>query len=287
MKRYFYPTIPALVILGIFVLFSNWIPQTRWEPPKRVELGGALTPGELARQGEKLVRNRGCLVCHTIEQGVGEKGRGRGPNLWGISSRPRATLDYLVESLYEPGAFVVEGYASIMPAVHQPPSNLTYEEATAVVAYLQSLGGRPTVKVGDIRRHGAVPQATPQPTPGATPQPTPAPSAGQPVATPRATPTPAAVTPDIQAMLDKYACTACHALAGKGGALGPALDRPGVNVELTATGLSLGDYVRQSLLDPGAHLSQGYPDIMPKDLGARMSPQEREALVHFLAGVKR
>jgi hypothetical protein len=38
---------------------------------------------------------------------------------------------------------------------------LSYEELTAVVAYLQSLGGRPTVRVGDLPRPEGLPQATP------------------------------------------------------------------------------------------------------------------------------
>ena len=143
--RIIYATLPAVVMLLVFTLFSNWIPQTRWEPPKKVEIKAGLSPRELATLGEGLVRERGCLVCHTIESGVGLQGRGRGPNFFGIGARPGVDAAYLIESMYKPEAKVVEGYPNIMPRLA-----LTREETAAIINYLQSLGGRPGVQVKDV-----------------------------------------------------------------------------------------------------------------------------------------
>ncbi len=50
------PLVPALAVLGFFVWFSNWIPQTRWEPPRARAIGAQMSPTDLARVGAVLVR---------------------------------------------------------------------------------------------------------------------------------------------------------------------------------------------------------------------------------------
>ncbi|MFQ5757545.1 MAG: c-type cytochrome, partial [Acidiferrobacterales bacterium] len=155
---YVTPMVPALLIVGFFVWFANWIPQTRWEPPEKLRIEAGMAPAQLAALGKIIVRQRGCLACHTKERGAGVKGAGRGPNLAGIAMRraqgvsggPDNLVDYLVQALYDPGAYLVEGYANIMPASTGAPAKLSYEEVVAVINYLQSLGAAPSVKVGDI-----------------------------------------------------------------------------------------------------------------------------------------
>ena len=141
MLRYVTPLIPAFVVIGFFVWFANWIPQTRWQPPQAQEISAALTSAELAQVGQTIVRQRGCLACHTLEPGAGVKGGGRGPNLSGIAARraqvvkggPDNLVDYLAQALYEPGAYLVEGYANIMPPSNGAPAALSYEEVVAVI----------------------------------------------------------------------------------------------------------------------------------------------------------
>ncbi|MBI2970566.1 MAG: cytochrome c, partial [Gammaproteobacteria bacterium] len=147
-RAYTTATLPALVVLVFFVWFANWIPQTRWTPPVRQAVAAEMSPAQLARIGEKIVRERGCLTCHTLEPGVGVQGHGRGPNLIGIAARraggapggPSTLVDYLAQSLHEPGTYLVEGYANIMPASTRPPAKLDDGEVVAVINYLQSLG---------------------------------------------------------------------------------------------------------------------------------------------------
>ncbi len=273
--QYAFATLPALAVLGLFAYFSNWIPQTRWEPPQKRQISEQMTPIELAKIGEVLARERGCMLCHTLEPGVGVKGLGRGPNFFqlalrrkeGVPGGPNDLISYLVQALYEPGAYVVENYPNIMPPSWAPPAKLTYEELTAVIAYLQSLGGTPSVRVGQI----------PKPPTGASPF------------TPSTPKPPAGLSPEeiaeAQKLLEKYGCMACHSLGGQGGQLGPALDRPGISEEAKELGLSLEEYLRQSILNPGAYVVEGFSDVMPKDLGKKMTAEEFELLVRYLASL--
>ena len=47
--------------------------------------------------------------------------------------------------MYEPNAFIVPGFNPAMPPINQPPIGLTDQEILCVIAYLQTLGGTPTV----------------------------------------------------------------------------------------------------------------------------------------------
>lgn len=274
--RYLLATIPALVVLAFFTYFANWIPQTRWDPPKKREISAAMAPAEMAKLGEAIVRERGCMACHTLEPGAGVVGGGRGPNLFGLATRrangvpggPATITDYLVQALYAPGAYIVEGYAPIMPPAIGPPAKLEYEEVVAVINYLQSLGGAPSVKVGDIPRPprgGEKAAAAPQSTTGGQPR-----------------------SADAAAIVERYGCVACHVVGGKGGNLGPSLDNVGATAAKRVPGLSAEEYLRQSIIDPNAYVVEGFtPGLMPQDFGDKMTAKELEALVQYLLSLRR
>src|SRR5262249_13538901 len=102
--------------------------------------------------GEEIYKTKGtCEVCHRI----GQKGT-RAPDLAGIGSRagtrkPGVTAKaYIIESLLQPTAYVVEGYPPIMPAGDKPPIGLSRSELWALTAFLESLGGTVDVKLDDI-----------------------------------------------------------------------------------------------------------------------------------------
>jgi len=262
---YVTPLVPAFVVLGFFVWFANWIPQTRWEPPKVQAISAALTPPELAEVGRTIVRQRGCLACHTIEPGAGVKGAGRGPNLAGVAARraqgvkdgPGNLVDYLAQALYEPGAYLVEGYADIMPPSIAAPANLSYEEAVAVIAYLQSLGKTPTVKVGDVPR---------------------------PAASARSAQPAGAATGDPVALFAALACDGCHSLKAGETKVGPALDAAGMKQAAAERGMSLEAFLMESIVDPKAYERKEFPNgVMPQDYGTRMNATQLAALVRYLA----
>jgi cbb3-type cytochrome c oxidase subunit III len=71
-------------------------------------------------------------------------------------------------------------------------------------------------------------------------------------------------------------CSGCHTLkaAGASGTTGPNLDQM-IPSQSAAE-------VKKSIVDPSAKIAQGYPDVMPKNFGQLISPQELNALVQFL-----
>lgn len=269
--QYVTATIPALAILGFFVWFANSIPQTRWEPPQKQEINARMAPAELAAVGETLSRQRGCMACHTIEPAAGVRGGGRGPN-WadiavrraqGVPGGPGALVDYLVQALYEPGAHLVEGYANIMPPATSPPANLSYEEVVAVINYLQSLGGKPSVKVGDIPR------------PAVEARRGVAPSGGR-------RPPEAAVTNPV-AIFATFGCTACHSLTPGEVKVGPPLDAANLKKTAADRGMSPEAYVMDSIVNPWAFEKEGFPPrSMPPDFGEKLTAAQLEALVKYL-----
>ncbi|MCI4625892.1 MAG: cytochrome c [Candidatus Magnetoovum sp. WYHC-5] len=128
--------IAALLITGFYTWFGNSIPQTAWEAPKKKTFTPQMKPSELAVEGKDIFKSAGCGVCHSV---TGEKLRG--PDLSQVSTR----MDSGVMA-----AFLYSGTAVMPPAV-KPPANLNDDEVTALVAYLQTLGGKASVKIGDIK----------------------------------------------------------------------------------------------------------------------------------------
>jgi mono/diheme cytochrome c family protein len=128
--------IVAIVITGFYAWFGNSIPQSAWEAPKKKVLTPDMTPRQLAEEGKEIFKKAGCGVCHSV---TGEKLRG--PDLSRIGAERDA----------ETMAAILYSGTSVMPPANKPPANLNDAEITAVVAYMQSLGGRPKVKIGDIK----------------------------------------------------------------------------------------------------------------------------------------
>lgn len=274
LQRVVTPVVPALLVLAFFVWFSNWIPQTRWDPPQARAIGAQMTPAELGRVGALLTRERGCLACHTNEPGVGVKGQGRGPNFADLAARrtngvaggPSDLAAYLTQSLYEPGAYLVEGYANLMPPSYRPPAKLTYEEVTAVVNYLMSLGGNPAVKIGDLPR-------PPQQTAGAAAAP-----AARPVAVSAA---------DATGVLETHNCLACHALELTPDSPAPPFLAATLRDSAAARGLSLEAYLIESIVLPRAFVRGDFqPDLMPEDYGALLTARDLHLVVAYLSSLE-
>ena len=186
-------TIPLIARIGALVLASTafytyvgqMVPQKVVLPPEETVLGGELTTDDMVKVGRTIVEGKGlCTTCHTF----GKSGALRFPDLAGIGGRAKtrvpgmSDLDYLAQSLYEPNAFVVEGFPPGMPEINKPPIGLSDEEILCVIAYLQTLGGTPTVTLKTSHKYytaGAPTGAAPTPgtvppggaisTPGATP----------------------------------------------------------------------------------------------------------------------
>ena len=68
--------------------------------------------------------------------------------------------------MYEPLAYVVEGFPPAMPPINQPPIGLSDKEILCVIAYLQSLGGTPTVTLQTKHHYNSGAAPAPASAPG-------------------------------------------------------------------------------------------------------------------------
>jgi mono/diheme cytochrome c family protein len=256
----------ALVVMGGYSWFANSIPQIESKPPEELSLeGGNVTPAQLVKAGEQIYHTKGtCEICHRI----GQKGT-RAPDLAGVGARAAKTKPgmsgkaYLLESLIQPQAYVVEGYPPIMPAVDKPPIALNRSEVWALVAFLESQGGTVDVTLNDI-----------PPTVGA------AGGAGAGAATAEVK-IPGDPKAGEQVFQGKGGCIACHK-AGKIGAspVGPDLSQ--------IAKIQTPDYIMKKILDPkGAGTVAGFPaGVMPPTLGQTLNAKEYTDLVAFLLTLK-
>ena len=163
----------VLATTGFYTYVGQMVPQNEVQPPQETALGSDMTTAEMVKVGQEIMAGKGiCLTCHTI----GKSGALRFPDLGGIGAKAGSRVpglsdvDYLAQSMYEPTAFVVPGFPPAMPPVNQPPIGLTDQEILCVIAYLQTLGGTPTVTMKTTHKYsggaatpgGATPPAAPQ-----------------------------------------------------------------------------------------------------------------------------
>ncbi len=169
-------TIPLPLRIGALVLATTafytyvgqMVPQKEVQPPQETVLSDDLTTADMVTVGREIVEGKGlCTTCHTI----GKSGALRFPDLEGIGSRAESRvpglsdIEYLAQSMYEPDSFIVEGFNPGMPAINKPPIALTDQEILCVIAYLQTLGGTPTVTLQSSHRYLAgAPGIAPAPT---------------------------------------------------------------------------------------------------------------------------
>ena len=157
----------VLATTGFYAYVGQMVPQKEVQPPQETALGGNLTTADMVKVGREIMEGKGlCLTCHTI----GKTGALRFPDLAGVEARANSRVpglndvEYLGQSMYEPLAYVVEGFPPAMPPVNKPPIGLNDQEILCVIAYLQTLGGTPTVTLQTKHKYnsgGAAPGAAP------------------------------------------------------------------------------------------------------------------------------
>lgn len=81
-------------------------------------------------------------------------------------------------------------------------------------------------------------------------------------------------------------CQSCHLVEGRGGSLGPELTHIGTVAGSRAEGVSAGEYIRESLVTPGAYVVPGYNDVMPRGLVSDLSQADLDALVLYLSSLR-
>lgn len=99
-------------------------------------------PDPAVQLGQSLSRSLGCVGCHTADGSASA-----GPSWKALYGKTETLADgstalvdeaYLIESIQDPGAKVVQNFGNFMP----PYPQLTQEQLDGLVAYIKSLGGQ-------------------------------------------------------------------------------------------------------------------------------------------------
>lgn len=223
-----------------------------------------MTTEQMVEAGKKIVDGKGtCLICH----GSGE----RAPKLIGVGERAGgriegySDLDYLAESLYEPEKYIVKPYAPGMTPVNKPPVALNDQEILTVIAYLQSLGGKPSVTMSTKLKYQTAEGSAPKATEAAAADAAPVEFTGQQLAT-------------------NYGCVACHSFTAPIRLVGPSLVDVGKRLSKAE--------IYESIMDPDAKLTEGFPGgTMGQMLGAngfynKVTSKQLKVLVDHLASLQ-
>ena len=252
----------GLMATSFYTYVGYWVPQKETHPPKKVELTNDMSPEELAEKGRELVQAGGkgtCTNCHITPFS-------RAPKLEGVGALAKTRIkgmrdvDYLADSMYKPNDYVVPKFPAIMP---KNPGNLKFKEVVAVIAYLQSLGGKPTVTLkNDLewikKKYGKPEQVT-------------------------------KTEKDVESdklngeqLLNKYGCGNCHKLNEPGKVLGPTLYDIGKKLSRQE--------IYQSIMDPDAVIPKGYQKGMMapalSDFYKKATKKQINTMVDFLVSKK-
>ncbi len=254
----------TLLITLFYRHVGQLVPQKEVPPPEKMEMTGEMTTEQMVGVGKKIVDGK-CMSCHGVQP--------RFPALAGIGGRAGSTIDgysdvdYLAESLYEPNAYIAEGFAAGMTVANKPPLNLNDGEILAVIAYLQSLGGTPTVTMDTELKYQTGDIATP------AKEEAPAEDAGAPKA-----------AFDPAKAFNEYACIGCHSLTGPEKGAGPSLYDIGKRQSKAE--------IYESLMDPDLVIAEGFfPGVMSATLNGngfytKLSAADLKAFVDFLSTKK-
>ena len=162
----------VLATTAFYGYVGQLVPQKEVQAPKETTLRADLTTADMARIGREIMDGKGlCLTCHSI----GKTGALRFPDLAGVDVRAMTRVpglndvEYFAQSMYDPTAYVVAGFPPAMPPINKPPIGLTDQESLCVIAYLQTLGGTPTVTLQTKHHYngGTAPGAPAAPPAGA------------------------------------------------------------------------------------------------------------------------
>jgi len=233
-----------IVVLSTFLWVGNAITNLTGGEKKA---GGAVDISP--EGGEAIFWGKGrCYTCHSLGDNgsavrcpnlgvlgekfplaVGQRAAERAKAREKATGLPYTATDYLVESLANPGAYVVDGYKNEMAIVYAPPISLSLNEIKAVISYLQSQGGE--VDMDALNNPSEISKKFYDRIAAASAAGGGDPGNGETL------------------FFETIGCASCHTLKGQGTKLGP---------DLTSIGLKGIKPISEAILQPAASFVPGY-----------------------------
>lgn len=295
--------IRVFIFLIVIVSAFMWVGYsvTKMTGGEKKATGGAITISPEA--GEAIYWGKGsCYTCHSVgdrgsavrgpnhgvlagkfSQGMGARAVERAKERQKQTGKPYTATDYLVESLADPGAYIVEGYNNVMPYVYKPPMSLNTDEIKALVAYLQSQGGE--VDLDAINKPTEISKPLWDKIVAA--------SSGGGEAAPAGGELIATGDEPVNEIFTKATCVVCHTIPGIEGAegqMGPKLTlktngpRRIKDANYKGKATSTREYIMESIIYPGAYVVPGYPDgVMPQDFGKKLTAKALDKTIDYLS----
>jgi cytochrome c2 len=103
-----------------------------------VAQGAVLEPGSPAAEGAQIIATKPCVGCHTIPGIPGANGQ-VGPNLGGVASRTKIAAGAVAVNSPDDLKKWILNPAALKPGTAMPNVGLTDDEATRIVAFLETL----------------------------------------------------------------------------------------------------------------------------------------------------
>jgi mono/diheme cytochrome c family protein len=273
MKNFILTAALTLAISLIYTGIAFVLPQLPSMPPPEVAMGADVGADQLIPAGKKTFANE-CAQCHP----------GRGPDLGGVGAHaedraalraeqtgePYTAIDYLVEAICDPSAYIVDGYTD---AMGNPASKLSGGQVQALVAYLQDQGGTATMRgtnIDPLYRFGCPTEE----------------SADAAVMTAGGIQAAEISAGTPEEIIEKFKCAGCHSLDTSDSSQGPSLFTVGARLDQAE--------IYNAILFPNADMSEGFESstgLMKDNLEGQsfytsMTPADYKALVNWLSSKK-
>lgn len=233
--------------------FDSWLAEQETFGEVMARADDPVDVDDLAASGRRLANDQGCIACHSTDGS-----RRVGPTWLGLYGSEveladgrtiTADGDYIRQSILHPGEMLTKGFPPVMQ-----PYDFDEEQLQSIVAFIRALSDEEDVPAEEAP-----------------------PPAEEPAADEDKAPTAALG----KQLASNHGCTACHTTDGSR-SVGPSwLGLYGRQVELEdgRTVTADADYIKQSITDPNATRTKGYPPVMqPYDF----SDNELDSLVMYI-----